>query len=426
MTQHGASPAQGTLPYRWVVLGILAAAYCLVFLQRLSPAVLAPAMTSEFQAGGTLVGLLASSYFYTYALMQLPGGVMSDRLGTRRLVTASMACAAVGGLAFALAPTIGMAIAGRLMLGMGLALVLVPSYRALAYWFSSRDYVFACSLVIACGGMGSLLAGAPLGMAAEALGWRGAMTGVALISLALGALVWLFVRDMPPGVAPEKPQAAERPEKNGRSGLLDNLKVVAGDGGIWLLAFWFFINGGVSFSFAGLWAGPYFMEGCGIAPGPAGVLLSLIGLGNLLGPMSGGVLGRLVPSRRLMLALGMGMTTLLLLWIIPRNGVMGLAELGIWAFLFTFSLASVPPVLFAAAKERLPLSLAGTVSGFVYLFPMLGAALYQLLIGVILDAGQAAGQARTAESFMPMLIFYGVSCAVAGVAILFLREKKVN
>ena len=81
------------LRYRWVIFWILAFGYILVYFHRLCPAVVAVDMMEDLRAGGTLLGLLGSAYFYPYAIMQLPAGLLADSWGPRRTITLFFAVA---------------------------------------------------------------------------------------------------------------------------------------------------------------------------------------------------------------------------------------------------------------------------------------------------------------------------------------------
>ncbi len=78
------SPAEKVLTYRWLVLGIMALAFAFVYFHRLCPAVVAVDLQKAFAASGGLMGILASAYFYPYALMQFPAGLLSDSIGPRK------------------------------------------------------------------------------------------------------------------------------------------------------------------------------------------------------------------------------------------------------------------------------------------------------------------------------------------------------
>src|SRR5512136_2976406 len=105
------------LIYRWLVFWIMALAYVFVYFHRLCPAVVAVDLQKAFGASAGLMGILASAYFYPYALMQLPAGLLSDSIGPRKTVTVFLTIAGVGSLIFGMASEIGAAIAARVMVG---------------------------------------------------------------------------------------------------------------------------------------------------------------------------------------------------------------------------------------------------------------------------------------------------------------------
>ncbi|MDX9815458.1 MAG: MFS transporter, partial [Smithellaceae bacterium] len=82
--------------YRYFIFGLLGTAYILVFFHRLAPAVVAVDMMRDLHTSGALMGILASAYFYPYALMQIPAGLLADSWGPRRSITFFFAFAAAG------------------------------------------------------------------------------------------------------------------------------------------------------------------------------------------------------------------------------------------------------------------------------------------------------------------------------------------
>ncbi|HOP41567.1 MAG TPA: MFS transporter, partial [Geobacteraceae bacterium] len=103
--------------YRRSIFWVLAFGYVLVFFHRLCPAVVATDMMTDLHAGGALIGFLSSAYFYPYALMQLPTGLLSDSWGPRRTITLFLAAACIGSILLGLAPSPTWAIVGRVLAG---------------------------------------------------------------------------------------------------------------------------------------------------------------------------------------------------------------------------------------------------------------------------------------------------------------------
>ena len=121
-----------TLRYRGLIFWILAFCYILVYFHRLCPAVVAVDMMQDLKAGGALTGLLAAAYFYPYAIMQLPAGLLSDSWGPRNTITLFFSIAFAGSLILGYAPTVAWAITGRALVGLGVAMLFVPTMKVLA------------------------------------------------------------------------------------------------------------------------------------------------------------------------------------------------------------------------------------------------------------------------------------------------------
>src|SRR5574341_1433759 len=120
-----ALPAPPPVALAWTVWGLGAALYLIGFYQRVAPAVITNELMADFGLTAAALGNLSAFYFYSYVAMQVPTGIMADRLGPRRLLTAGAAVAAAGTLLFAAAPNILLANAGRLLIGGSVAVAFV-------------------------------------------------------------------------------------------------------------------------------------------------------------------------------------------------------------------------------------------------------------------------------------------------------------
>jgi len=187
-------PLQITLRYRWVIFWILASGYVLVYFHRLCPAVVAVDMMRDLKSGGALTGFLSAAYFYPYAVMQLPAGLLSDSWGPRNTITLFFSVAFAGSLLLSLAPSPFWAIAGRGLVGLGVAMLFVPTMKVLAEWFRVGEFAMMTGILMAMGGIGSLTAATPLALLSAWIGWRYSFMVVALCTFLLVILVWFFVR----------------------------------------------------------------------------------------------------------------------------------------------------------------------------------------------------------------------------------------
>lgn len=411
-------PADPHSRRRELVFWSLAAGYMLVYFHRLCPAAVAVDMMRDLGAGGTLTGVLGSAYFYPYAAMQLPAGLLADSWGPRRTVASFSLIAVVGSLALALAPGPGWAIAGRVLVGLGVSMLFVSTLKVLAEWFAPREFAWRTSVLMAMGGLGSLTATGPLALVSAAVGWRAAFAGVGLLTLGLAALVWFVVRDRPSDLgAPSAAPAAGA----GAVPLGQRLRLVAGTAAFWPLAVWFFAEYGFFFGFGGLWAGPYLQHVHGLSRAGAGQVLSLLALGIIVGSPLHGVASRWVGGRRkpvivasTLVGAALGALLALRTADLPVAGV-GLVCLGLGA-----TTGSVVTLAFTAAKELFPVRIAGTATGLVNLFPFAGGALSQPLVGHLLERHGRAGGAFLAEGYragFQLLFGFALVAVLASLAI---------
>ncbi|MEJ2428077.1 MAG: MFS transporter, partial [Deltaproteobacteria bacterium] len=148
-------PLNKALRYRWLIFWILAFSYVLVYFHRLCPAVVAVDMMDDLQASGALLGLLSSAYFYPYALMQLPAGLLSDSWGPRRSISLFFIVAFIGSVMLGMAQSVPLALAGRTLVGLGVAMLFVPTMKILAEWFRIKEFATMTAILMVMGGLGS-------------------------------------------------------------------------------------------------------------------------------------------------------------------------------------------------------------------------------------------------------------------------------
>ena len=183
--------------YRWLVFALLSAGYLLVYFHRLCPAVVALELMDDLNAGAGLMGLLASAYFYPYAVMQIPSGLLSDSWGPRKTITFFFVLAGVASIGLGFAQSVGQAVIARVLVGLGVSMLFVPTMKVLTHWFRASEFAFMTGLLMAVGGLGALSAATPLAYMSSFVGWRGSFVATGIATLALAGGIWFFVRDKP-------------------------------------------------------------------------------------------------------------------------------------------------------------------------------------------------------------------------------------
>jgi MFS family permease len=385
--------------------------------------VVAPDLVITFAISGTSLGVLASGYFYSYAVMQIPVGLLSDSWGTRKTVALFSLVAALGSVLFALAPSFGVATFARVLIGLGVSATFVSSLKVLAEWFSGREYARISGLLMAMGGIGWLSAATPLAFLAEAFGWRSAFVIVSAVSVILGILTWFLVIDRPESedtvaVNIGYPSTASRNLR-----LLSGLSEVFGQKYFWVIAVWLFFAQGTLFSFFGLWAGPYLMDTYALSKPSAGNILSMIAVGMVVGgPFLGHLSDRILESRKKVLVGASAVNVFVWSIMIVFYHTFSLPALFGIFFLMGVTTSSIVVIVFTSVKELFPLEMAGTAIGTANLFGFFGGIVFQPLIGYVLDiAGKVQG-AYPPYAYRWAFWVFLVMNAVSLVSIIFSKE----
>lgn len=373
--------------YRYLVFGILGLAYILVFFHRLSPAVVAVDMMRDLKASGTLMGLLASAYFYPYALMQIPCGLLSDSWGPRRSVTFFLLFAAAGSIGLGFSQNAAMAIVMRVFVGLGVALVFVPTLKILTNWFEPEWFVRMTGVLISLGGVGAYSAATPLALLSEALTWRGSMVAIGIFTFVVAAAVWFLVRDTPVEMGYEPLASGGGQVKNqGLKSLLSGMGTVLKKAYFWPMAICFFLSASISLSFSGLWGGPFLMHVYGMSRTQTGAILSMMAFGLIIGaPITSWLSDQVFRSRKKLLIFNQVTIFCLFLPLAFLTAKFTPLLLYLWCFFYGMLVSGVIVLGYAITRELFPVEIAGTASGLVNIFPFAGAAVGQPLMGWYLD-----------------------------------------
>ena len=375
------------LRYRWPIFWILALGYVLVYFHRLCPAVVAVDMMRDLEARGTLIGLLGSAYFYPYAFMQLPAGLLSDSWGPRKTITLFFCVAFVGSMVLGFAPSVSWAIVGRTLVGLGVSMLFVPTMKVLAEWFRVREFAQMTGILVAMGGVGSIISATPLALLSSAVGWRFSFVIVGAITLVVAALVWTIVRDRPSDKGWPSP-SGHVSTGSPATGLREGMKKVLSHGPFWPLAAWFFFAFAIFFSFGGLWGGPYLMQIYGLSKTQAGNILMMLAVGMIVGsPLLSFLSNRVFGARKPPLVGASFITVVIAALLAFYTDKMSIPGLYVLCFGMGMFNSAIVAIGFTATKELFPVGIAGTSTGLVNLFPFLGGAVFQPLLGYILELG---------------------------------------
>jgi len=381
---------------------------------RVSPSVIIDELMRDFAFGAAAVGNLSAFYFYGYAGMQIPVGLLMDRFGPRRLMTlAGLGCAA-GCILFALAPTLWVLSLGRFVIGATAAFSFVGAMMVAGQWFPPARFALLSGLAMMLGMAGGVFGQAPMRLLVEGLDWRRASLALASGGLLLALAAFSTVRD--------KTHAGSDLRQ-----VMRGLAQVGRNRQTWLIAIAGLGATGPLLGFAGLWGVPYLVLTQGLDRTAAAGVTSLVFIGWGAGAPVIGLLSDRIRRRRLPFVFGLVLTAM------AMAGLAWAPGLPLWAvsalcFLCGFG-GSSQIVGFAAVRELNPPMAAGAAIGIVNCAVTGGGALYQPLLGWLLDLAWTGEMAAGARVYTPAAYSTAFSILVAGAVLgiactLLVRETR--
>ncbi len=371
-------PLKSIMP--WVVWGLGCLFYFYECLLQVSPSVMSSELMRDFSVTSQTLGILSGIYFYSYAAMQLPGGVMMDYFGPQRLLTIATTICAVSTIAFGMTDNFFMACIARLMIGFGSAFAAVGAMKLAASWFPAERFALLTGMMVTIGMLGAIGGEAPLALLIDSFGWRQSMVIMGSIGLVLAILIYTVAKDAPKNARPLAHTAAQDDDEEP---MLSSLVTLLKNKQLWLVAFY----GGLMYMatpiFCGLWGVPFLMFKMHLAKATAANYISLVFVGWAIASPLWGIFSNRIGQRKPPMYIGcIGAVVSCTLFIYAPIESGWIMESLLLAF-GLFSAGFLPA--FAVAKELCSKRYVATGLSFMNMMNMVGIAIGQPLIGYVLD-----------------------------------------
>lgn len=360
--------------YPWIIWTIAATFFFYKYLIQVSPSVMTDDLMKAFQIHGAGLGNLSAFYFYAYLVMQIPVGIMLDRFSPRLLTTCAIFVCSISTYIFAQTDTFWIACVSRALMGAGAAFAAVSCFKLAAVWFSPKRFALVSGMFMTAAMLGAVGGQMPLAVLVQKEGWRTALEIVSAMGIALGIIYYLILRDKE-----TKPrQTIQNKEK-----VSHLLKRIVTNKQAWALS----LYSGLAFApvsvFGGLWGVPFLEITYHLTRTDAALAVSCIFIGFAAGAPFWGWFSDYIRRRKPVLFIGT-FSALICLLIVLYSPNQLLPSLMILLFIFGFG-ASGFFTSFAMIRELFPLILVATVLGIMNTFNAVFEALFEPVVGVILD-----------------------------------------
>ncbi len=365
----------------WVVFIITCQLFVLSQFYRSSVAVISPWLIEELALQAAQLGAMSAAFFYSFSVTQIPIGIFLDRVGARWTMTTLSLLAVAGSLIFAWSDSYTGLVAGRILLGVGMACNLMGTLKLLTVWFPPDRFATLTTLVVSIGTAGNLLAATPLVLISQAVGWRMTFVIFAGINLALAILFFLLVSDQPPAIKSTK---TKYDGPSIRQILASIVRLMSGRN-YWIISLATFCRYGVFAAVQALWAGPFLIIGLGLDKVVAGNMLLVMNIALIVGgPVWGFISDKVFGRRKEVVMAGLaGLSVCLASLAFQGKGahlfVLGLIFAGCGFF------SSAGMIMYAHIKELVPLDKAGAAMTGINLFTMGGAAVFLQGLGRLMQ-----------------------------------------
>jgi len=416
------TPTDPTLRYRlggrhaWLVLSAAVAVYILAVFHRTSLGVAGLIAAERFHISSAQLATFTMVQLLVYAAMQIPVGVMLDRVGAKKLLVTGVVLMTGGQFAFAFATTFGAGVAARIFVGMGDAMIFISLIQVVALWFPPARTAMVTQMTGVVGQIGAVAATAPLSAALHSVGWTRSFAGAASVGIVLGIVLIVVVRDSPY-------QNHHRDELKMRA-VGRALKLAWAEPGT-RLGLWshFTVQFGATV-FALLWGFPFLVSGQGLTPAAAsGLLIVMTVTAIVTSPLVGAFVTRWPYSRStlvlwIVVAI-MAVWAVVLLW--P-----GRAPLWLLVVLVVVLAVGGPGSMvgFDLARTFNPPTRLGSASGIVNVGGFVASLSTVALIGIVLDVVAPGGPATyTVDSFRVAMSVQYIVWVIGLIQILRFRRR---
>lgn len=396
---------------RHAVLSILFLTWIVSIMNRMAMSVAIPYIAADYRLSPSASGLLMSVFFAGYAMTQIPGGLLADRFGARRVATIAMLWWSVFTAFTGLAANAAQMVVVRFVFGLGEGMYPACSFKTIAVWFPKKERATANAIMLASNPVGAALAPLAVVGIMSLWGWRPVFYSLFLPGVLMALLFWIFIPDRPSQSAHVSAEELADIEAGGAVAAPDQgpkVSLLAILNEPYILKYFFvLLTFNVAYWGFSAWLPTYLVKAKGFSMTQMGVAASLPFIAGAVGAiLGGGVSDKYFSRSRRTPILATQLMSALFLYLTftaQSPTMLVIAETLAGLFLNVFFSA-----FWALPMNTVPRRLMGVSGGFINMAGQIAAFVSPLVIGWLV-AG-AGGNFDNAFIFLIAALL--VSCAI--------------
>lgn len=359
----------------FIIVAISATFYLYEFFLRVLPGVLSYEIMHDMKINAATLSMIGTSFYYGYISMQIPIGLLCDRFGPKKLLTASVATCSMATIVFAYSNSVLLSATARAIVGVASASAFIAPLTLATKWYDKKHFALITGMIQLLGCVGAICGGAPIAALTQHTSWRQSILWSAAIGGILTILYILIIKDSPNKEDNYKKQRSFTEELRKVKKVTENIQNWYT--GIAVMCCWAPIA-----IFSELWGVPFLMDLQKIDSTAAASEAAWVWYGIALGSPIIGWLSDRISSRRIPIILCaiIGLVSATMLIYAHVESVITIETL---LFFFGLSAAS-QPVTFGLIVDNNPNEIIGTAIGFNNMAAISGALL-QVLVGILIS-----------------------------------------
>ncbi|KTD19821.1 MFS transporter [Legionella londiniensis] len=345
------------------------------YISQLFPSLISDALLEQFKLSGIQVGILASSYYYSYSIMQIFAGIMLDKYSIKASASLAILITSIAILGFARADSFFLMCVYRALMGIGCSFATTLYLKCAATYTSDRTFGFVSSLLATATMLGAAIGAAPIAMIFEKTGWHDGLAYIAYAGFCLCLMSVFFIR-------------VEQTQSDAQNISISRMKQIAiNPSNIWLLVY-----SGITFSpiiiMGGLWGIPFLELKYHTTASSAASLISAMFIGHAVGSPVWALINASINNRKrlMLIANAVAFSSISLVLYMPVSYTEALVLL----FLFGFAVGCFM-LSFEICRQINGIAMMGIATALINSGEGLVGIILEPGIGLILDLVKTHG-----------------------------------